>query len=686
MLKNFLFYIALLIGLSNNAQSEDHVDCGQHKLLKNLLENPERLKQYNLEQGQLKQEENDFFKKSNQSKGVIYKIPIVFHVIHNGGAENISTAQILDALNVLNRDFRKLNADTATVNIQFQGMPADIEVEFVLATQAPNGNCFSGITRTQSSYSYVSDFSGGADQINAIIADNDVYQGNWSGHNYLNVIICGNPSDGVAGYTNYPSNFFGNYMDNGIWMRHDHVGGFGTSNLTRSRVICHEVGHWLNLPHTWGSTNDPGLASNCNSDDGVADTPNTVGSTWCNHNDTACGPIANAENYMNYASSCRKMFTPGQATRMRTALNSTIGGRNNLWQSNNLIATGTFDPAPFCVADFYSERQTICTGDSIIYTDNSYHNVVGWNWFFSGGNPSSSTSQHPTITYNVPGTYEVHLSATDGNNTLTETKLDYITVLPSDGYPVPYEEGFENMTLPNQDWSTNDNNWAITNNAFSNGSSSIMLNNYSINNGGVHELISNTIDLSNDSSAILTFKYAYVNTSSNNSDVLKILASKDCGKTWSVRKVIYNPLLPTSVNQNSFFTPSPSEWQQVYINSIVSTYCVSDFRFKFSFASGGGNNIYIDDINIFPGYMANSEEHEIDVSVYPNPTSNNLNIRSSHIIENLEVYDLFGRLIYSVQNHNSTSFNVSTLNWEKGIYLLKLHHLNGSEVFQIEKL
>ena len=29
-------------------------------------------------------------------------------------------------------------------------MPADIEIEFQLATKAPNGQCFSGITRTLS--------------------------------------------------------------------------------------------------------------------------------------------------------------------------------------------------------------------------------------------------------------------------------------------------------------------------------------------------------------------------------------------------------------------------------------------------------------------------------------------------------------------------------------------------------
>ena len=83
--------------------------------------------------------------------------------------------------------------------------------------------------------------------------------------------------------------FFGNAMNNGIWLRHDYCGSIGTANPSASKTFVHEVGHWLNLPHTWGSTNEPGLASNCTTDDGVTDTPNTIGSQWCNYNETTCG-------------------------------------------------------------------------------------------------------------------------------------------------------------------------------------------------------------------------------------------------------------------------------------------------------------------------------------------------------------------------------------------------------------
>ena len=57
--------------------------------------------------------------------GLVYTIPVVFHILHNGGTENISDAQVADALAILNRDFRRLNADADNVQTPFQGMPTD---------------------------------------------------------------------------------------------------------------------------------------------------------------------------------------------------------------------------------------------------------------------------------------------------------------------------------------------------------------------------------------------------------------------------------------------------------------------------------------------------------------------------------------------------------------------------------
>src|SRR5690606_39307521 len=101
-----------------------------------------------------------------EKAGVVYTIPVVFHILHNGGVENISNEQVYDQVRLLNEHFRRQNASADNVQAPFQGMPTDAEIEFKLATIAPNGQCFNGITRTQSPLT-VEGAGGGQGQLNA---------------------------------------------------------------------------------------------------------------------------------------------------------------------------------------------------------------------------------------------------------------------------------------------------------------------------------------------------------------------------------------------------------------------------------------------------------------------------------------------------------------------------------------
>ena len=78
----------------------------------------------------------------------IVTIPIVVHVLYKNDAQNISDAQILSQIKVLNEDFRKLNADFASnVPDAFKPVAADMELAFCLATKDPNGSTTTGIIR-----------------------------------------------------------------------------------------------------------------------------------------------------------------------------------------------------------------------------------------------------------------------------------------------------------------------------------------------------------------------------------------------------------------------------------------------------------------------------------------------------------------------------------------------------------
>ena len=676
-----------IIEKDNCRHGEDIEYCRTHKVMNYFKQHSPLMKKYLEEQDVLRLIE-DSLKLQSPSR-VVYKIPVVFHVLHNGGPENISRDQIEDAVAILNRDYRLQNQDANNVVATFQGMPADVEVEFALATKAPNSQCFSGITRTQSPLT--NDGSNGLNQVSAIISGNNIYNQSWPGNKYLNIFVV-NDAGGAAGYTTNPSVFTGSSMNNGIWVQHDYVGSIGTSDTWSSRTLTHEVGHWLNLDHLWGNNNNPGNASSCSQDDAVDDTPRCIGVTSCNVTSNTCSNDAvdgywttdvvdNVENYLEY-SYCSKMFTPGQKSRMRAALLSGAAGRNNLWTNSNHTATGLNQTPTLCAVDIRSSRDVVCGGDDVEFFDESYNNVNSWSWVFPGGSPSTSTQQNPVVTYASAGTYDVQLQVSDQfGNQLSQTFPNYITVIANPGVLTPFNEGFESaVQIPNSDWSVYNPEgpgFHVMNSASHSGSYAVKLDNSAGINGSVDELISNTLNLSNLSSASLSFKYAFAKRNSQNSDYMQIYASKDCGETWFLRKNIPTSTIATYPNTNSSYTPSANDWNTVNVNGITNTYLVSDFRFKFKFISGGGNDLFIDDINL-SGPLSISNELVHDFIVYPNPIVGNailkFNISSTVQQASIKLIDPLGRVVKEMEETTylpgEYSFDFDCSSLKNGWYML----------------
>ncbi|MCY7330069.1 MAG: hypothetical protein LH618_16065, partial [Saprospiraceae bacterium] len=71
----------------------------------------------------------------------IRTIPVVVHVIHNGGTANFSRAQIERQIQILNEDYGKLPGSLG------DGAGVDIRVRFYLAKIDPQGRCTDGIVR-----------------------------------------------------------------------------------------------------------------------------------------------------------------------------------------------------------------------------------------------------------------------------------------------------------------------------------------------------------------------------------------------------------------------------------------------------------------------------------------------------------------------------------------------------------
>ncbi|HRG57556.1 MAG TPA: M43 family zinc metalloprotease [Bacteroidia bacterium] len=633
-------------------------------------------------EAQLEAETVDFAQNRSASS-VIYTIPVVFHILHVYGTENISDAQIEDAMAILNRDYNKQNPDTANTVAAFQGIAANVGIQFKLAKLDPNGNCTNGIDRIYSSLTY--------------IGDDDAKLNVWPRNKYLNVWVVKNISSGAAGYSMYPSSVQGNggAQVDGVMILHNYVGSIGTGSASRSRALTHEVGHWLNLPHPWGNSNSPGVSSNCNIDDNVSDTPNTVGWTTCNLNGASCGsPLDNVQNFMEY-SYCSTMFTNGQKTRMLAALTSNTASRSNLWTNNNLTATGV-NTNTVCapVADFYAETPQVCVNTNINFFENSnLAPATSWSWSFPGGTPATATNQNPTVLYANPGTYSVSLTITNANGSSSVTKNTYINIVPTtpDITVGNFAEGFENLTInAASNWSVNNvtggNTWGITSNAAYTGSKSIKLSNINNTPGSIDEFVMPSMDLTQFASPRLYYKIAYASLTGTagvdyQSNSLQVLSSVDFGKTWGVRRTYTENTLSTTADQDAAFTPtSQSQWREDNINlSLFAGY--TNIQFKFRFEAGEGNNIYIDDINMNNATPLHEfESLKNNFRIAPNPAENDAVVYFSTETSantSIKVFDVLGKIVaeYTMGNIAAGNHNIilskDNLN-SSGIYFVQL--------------
>ena len=670
-----------------------HMTCGKEEFTERLFKMYPEERQLAIEAAKKLEEETKVYAESKDTDDEVIIIPVVFHVVHVGGQENISDEQIQSAIDVLNEDFNAANSDIGQVVDEFADIVGDAEMEFRLAKIDPDGNCTNGIDRVFSEYT--------DEGFNNMKEAAEI----WDRSSYLNIWSCRQIGEGTAGYSYPPSAVNGPFgvLYDGIVILHNYVGRIGTSNATRSHALSHEVGHWANLEHPWGVTNNPGIASNCNDDDGVADTPNTIGWTNCDLDGSTCGSLDNVENFMDY-SYCYKMFTQGQRTRMRAAMNSSIAQRNQLYTSQNLAETGVLNPDEICFAEFETDRDPkICLGQEIVFDDISFNGVEEWSWIFEGGTPSTSDEESPTVVYNSTGTFNVSLTVTNAQGELSITKENLVNVIEGPQYVLPYEEGFESFddVEDGNEWvdvNQDDSNisWKITENAAYSGSQSVYVRGRNNTDYQTEILESPTYDLTDiEDNAVLSFYYAHARRNSASDDLFRVRISRNCGESWNVRETREIDELPTvSGSTSSQFVPdSQDEWEEIIIDNISSIFLTDQFRIRFEFTSVNGNNIYVDNINIFDPNTLSTEEISAlkDLSIYPNPAKESLRLNidlTKPQKVRIDLLDASGRIVQSpffgIMASGSQNLDISLDNTlAAGMYYIRL---TGDEGISTRKL
>lgn len=663
--------------------------------------------QFRQAQEQLERETKDFMANSALKVAAPpYIIPVVFHVIYTTNAGNISDAQIVDQVRILNEEFNRLQPDTALTPPAFKSRAAAFDVEFRLATLDPSGNCTNGINRI---YNTLSNCSFEEDDVKALSY--------WPSNKYLNVWVVqsmhysSSMDCNGGGYATFPG---GSPLLDGINIRGDLIGSIGTaaSNVSwgnfKGRYLIHELGHWFNLRHIWGD-------QTCGNDL-VADTPPAVSSNsgcpvFPRRPFSSCaGSDGDGEmftNYMDYTNgSCLNMFTAGQVARMTACINSPTGGRSNLWTNANLNATGTNDPYTYPVACVAEPAITpfsplvVCQGDSVRFSDNSYGGSPGpRTWAFPGGSPSSLTDSIVKVQYNTPGTYTVSLTRQFQATSKTRQFDNLVHVLSNTvtpGHTLPFREDFEIPADFDSDWLVINHDqdattWERTQSTAYSGQGCVMVRNFGKSAPMSDDLISPVYDLSAVSNPTLTFRLHFANRITANYDRLTVSISNNCGKTWQqlYSRIASGSLNTVTGNISGSNTPDPgsdADWRQERVN-IINAWASGKVRFKFSFTSGGGNNIFIDDINISGADITGLTAYETgeQIQIFPNPAGQEIQLRAVQAgspagEQRIEIIDVTGKicLVKTGLSPEQGALHLDISSIPAGLYFIKWEMGDGT--------
>lgn len=382
------------------AQTAPAPSCGQKEIMQHFYAIHPEYKTINQQVERLLAERNRAIKSGKlktQRTAALVTLPVVVHIIHNNGTENITDAQVFQGIQHLNEAF----ANTGYYD------PADgvnTQIQFCMAQRDPANNSTNGITRDVSAYTIM----GGS---NYYSDDQNVKDINrWNPLCYINIWLVKSIPTSVVGYAYLPS-AHGSNVD-GIIIEAAYFG----SSYANDVVAAHEMGHYLGLYHTFegGCTNN-----DCTADgDKVCDTPpdqSTAGIS-CSSSANSCSTdilsgFATDQNdltqdYMDYGNfNCMKVFTQGQADRMNWFIQNV---RKSL-----LACKSCMNPCPAPVtADFNIPASPFFAGNTYTFNNTSV-NAASYEWYVNA--VLKSTAANFSFTIPATGNYIVKMIAHSGN-------------------------------------------------------------------------------------------------------------------------------------------------------------------------------------------------------------------------------------------------------------------------------
>jgi len=612
----------------------------------------------------------------------VLTVPVVVHVIYDDATSNISDAQVISQIDILNEDYRRIPGSPGFS----EGV--DTKIQFCLATLDPNGNASTGITRTESSLTNHS--QGQSSSLKSLIR--------WNTSRYLNMWVVKDIDGGILGYATLPG---GSPNLDGVVVAGKYFGNTGTAQapFNRGRTTTHEVGHYLGLRHPFDGGCSGLTPSNCASQgDRICDTPpqsephygcpsriNTCDETPKNLPD----PI---RNYMGYVDdACMDEFTAGQRDRMVFTLQ---GNRANLVSNSNLTATGCDGMAIIQSkpeARFTSDVTSGCAFAEFTFEDLSEGCVTSRSWLFPGGNPATSTSQTPTVIYAAPGSYPVQLIVANGQESDTTFEVGYVQIMNSGSTQGLFTESFESANFIPAEWKIENPDgqigWELYTTAGSEGDYSAVLRNYDYHSMCSEDnLITGLIDIGSLSeSAELRFDFAYKlrGTNSQYHDDFRVMLSTDCGEQYAFTIYSLTDSLGGIGTQSSSFSPSAGDWQTVALD-LTPYLPFGTIRLQFQAVGMGGQNLYLDNVRIesIPLSVEDQIEEVRSLDIMPNPFASSFDFaidldKASDV--SVEVLDFQGRTVFAstlghdwIGQHSTRMNQPEIMALPSGIYFVRV--------------
>jgi hypothetical protein len=629
-----------------------HIRCATAEYETYLQEkNPKRMTNVQFETWIAPLAKQQQTRRTTAQNNVIITIPVVVHIIHNGQAigtaPNITDTQIQSQMKVLNEDFRK---KFGTPGYNTNPVGADVQIQFALAQQDPNGNPTNGIDRVNLCQENWSEAA-----IDSTVKPATI----WDPTLYLNLWTIKFDS-AILGYAQFPDASRlpgidvngGNANSDGVVSSFDAFGSTSYNDGTfilvepynKGRTISHEVGHWLGLIHIWGDTN-------CG-DDYCADTPKHNDANYDCPRVTNCDANGNemVENYMDYTDdSCMNIFTLNQKDRInavmansprRTSLkNSTKSTPLSLFANDAELkiesncteyVCGTIPKQNTQKITIYNRGTSNLTSAMVAYNMNGNRDSV-YNWT---GNlaPNESNTFALLINSSVSATLNAKIintnKTTDQRSTNNSVSL---TFTPPESAP---------------NYTTNDYVFKLQQDEF--GSET-------------------TWSLRNSSNATLYSGGPYLNKSS-----LPELITQN----WKL-----------SNNDCYTFTINDSEGDGLCCNTGSGYYEIKSSNGAITVASGNSFSVtdsIIFSVNLEKKVLVDSDEFYI----YPNPAKELLNVKTppnSGLVNNYTISNTLGQTIQTDTLFTESDLSINIAALSSGVYFIALEKGGKKKTIQFIK-